>query len=598
MTPMVPRRIPHLAAVIALACVATAGLPAGQRDTSRAATPPGSGRISGIVVTTGTPSRPLRRVTVVVSTGAGSYGARLTVTDDEGRFTVGDLPAGRYLVSASKPAYLPTAYGVARPLRSTAAPTGTAIVLGDAQHVSDVVLRMSRGGVVSGTIRSMVGAPVRGVQVMILHFARDARTGARSLAPVPDAAAHSDSRGAYRIFGLPPGEYLVMARVFPGLADLELTTDADLQRVNDGWRSGASIAGAGSMPAPPRRRPKYGLANVFHPGTTNVADAATIALPPGEERHGVDLRMELVPNSTITGTVVGPDGRPGQGQAVRLISDLSPLPPLVMGASSDAEGRFRLAGVPPGIHTLTVRPAAGRGSTATPLWGRVEAAVVPGQDSDVIVNLQPAMTMTGRIVVESSGAALAPPDLARVRVQISSEEVHLGTLTAAADPDGRFTLTGLSPSRYRFVVTVPAAETWHVQSATIGGIDALDQAVDIGAGIGSADVAVTLSDRGTELSGALRDRAGQPAPEYFIIAFPADRSLWTWRSRRIQQTRPGHDGSFAFRNLPPGDYRMAAVTDVEENEWYEPAFLETLLPASFALTLAEGERKIQHIQVR
>jgi hypothetical protein len=61
---------------------------------------------------------------------------------------------------------------------------------------------------------------------------------------------------------------------------------------------------------------------------------------------------------------------------------------------------------------------------------------------------------------------------------------------------------------------------------------------------------------------------------------------------------PGTDGKFTFRNLPPGDYRITAVTDVEPGEWYNPDFLSQLVNASIQVQLGEGERKVQDIRVK
>jgi hypothetical protein len=74
--------------------------------------------------------------------------------------------------------------------------------------------------------------------------------------------------------------------------------------------------------------------------------------------------------------------------------------------------------------------------------------------------------------------------------------------------------------------------------------------------------------------------------------------LWGWQARRIQQVRPGNDGAFAFRNLPPGDYLIAAVTDVDQNEWFDTEFLASLAGSAIKVTLAEGDRKTQTIQVK
>jgi len=74
--------------------------------------------------------------------------------------------------------------------------------------------------------------------------------------------------------------------------------------------------------------------------------------------------------------------------------------------------------------------------------------------------------------------------------------------------------------------------------------------------------------------------------------------LWAWQSRRIQAARPSSDGKFTFRNLPAGDYLLGAATEVEQYQWFERAFLTELSPASAKVTLGEGERKVQGIQLR
>lgn len=73
--------------------------------------------------------------------------------------------------------------------------------------------------------------------------------------------------------------------------------------------------------------------------------------------------------------------------------------------------------------------------------------------------------------------------------------------------------------------------------------------------------------------------------------------MWARESRRVMQTRPATDGHFVMRGLPPGDYLLAAVTDIDPDERYDAAFLRQLIPAAVRLTLAEGDRKIQDIRI-
>jgi hypothetical protein len=42
---------------------------------------------------------------------------------------------------------------------------------------------------------------------------------------------------------------------------------------------------------------------------------------------------------------------------------------------------------------------------------------------------------------------------------------------------------------------------------------------------------------------------------------------------------------------------MAAVVDMADEDAFDPAFLEQLVPASFAFTLGEGEAKVQDMRI-
>jgi protocatechuate 3,4-dioxygenase beta subunit len=174
----------------------------------------------------------------------------------------------------------------------------------------------------------------------------------------------------------------------------------------------------------------------------------------------------------------------------------------------------------------------------------------------------------------------------------------IGVNPATVDADGTFRFTGVAPGRYRMSASVPgaAARVWMLRSAVVDGHDAIDVPIDVGS-TPLHDVAVTFTDKPSDLSGRILDGAGHPAPEYFIILFASDQSLWTGQSRWIQAKRPASDGRFTFPNMQPGNYYLAAVTDVEQGEWYDPAFLAQLAPASIKVAIAEGETKTQDIQL-
>jgi hypothetical protein len=65
----------------------------------------------------------------------------------------------------------------------------------------------------------------------------------------------------------------------------------------------------------------------------------------------------------------------------------------------------------------------------------------------------------------------------------------------------------------------------------------------------------------------------------------------------VQSVRTGADGRFAVRDLPAGEYLVAAVSDVDAASLADAAFLESLLPAAVPLRLGDGERKSQDLTI-
>jgi hypothetical protein len=108
---------------------------------------------------------------------------------------------------------------------------------------------------------------------------------------------------------------------------------------------------------------------------------------------------------------------------------------------------------------------------------------------------------------------------------------------------------------------------------------------------------VTFVDRRAEVTGIVTDDKSQPVSDYTLILFPADARYRTPQSRRIQSTRPATDGRYTFRNLPPGEYRVAPVLDPEPGSWLDPAFLNELENTSIRLTIGDGEKKEQNLRV-
>lgn len=131
----------------------------------------------------------------------------------------------------------------------------------------------------------------------------------------------------------------------------------------------------------------------------------------------------------------------------------------------------------------------------------------------------------------------------------------------------------------------------------VGGQDALDFGIVVEPNLDVSGATLSFVDRNQEVSGTIQDPTGKPTADFTIVLFAADKAYWVPQARRIQSARPGTDGKFTFRGIPPGEYRLTAVTDVEPGEWYDPNFLSQLLSASIPVVVRDGEKKVQDIKV-
>jgi hypothetical protein len=135
------------------------------RDT-RGAAAGAPASISGVVVIddgSGTPQK-MRRARVALR-GGEQRTARAVMTDDEGRFTLTNLPAGRYSLSATKPSYVTAFFGSRRPGRGP----GTPLALTAGQKAEGLTLHMARGGVIAGQVLDETGQPFLNAQVRVLQ---------------------------------------------------------------------------------------------------------------------------------------------------------------------------------------------------------------------------------------------------------------------------------------------------------------------------------------------------------------------------------------------------------------------------------------------
>jgi hypothetical protein len=587
----------------------------------------GKGLIAGTLMALDS-GRPVRQGRVTLS-GGDSRVTKVAVTDDQGRFSFEDLPSGGFTLSASKSGFLDVTFGQKRP--GSGRP-GTQITLAAGQRLDRVSLTITRGGVITGTVYDEVGDVVYGASVQAMRHVM--RNGVRTLQTLRTAS--TDDRGIYRLPVLPPGEYAVVATPRDAnLASIDATkmrlelTVAEASKALAVEQMATELRTLrerlGTMEAVPAATTGY--APTFHPAALVASGSTPVTVDGSEERAGVDIRLPLVPLGTITGVVTA-DGAMPPGIQVSLYDAAETAVSFgTRSARVGPNGQFSFTGLPPGTYTLLARAAmpvvhtfdhltptqpmvayattAGQyfvardGPAGETLWA-MASVPIGGGTVPVTLSLQRGMSVSGSVTF--NGSSTTPIDMSKVRLTVAPvDEPGFRTegmvvRDVAVTADGQFTVRGVLPGRYRVVPSMGVPSGFLIESAMFAGRDVLDFPLDVKPGEDVAGGVVTFSRNQTELTGAMTDPAGKPAPDYTLILFPADSRFWTPQSRRIQTARPSSDGRYAFRSMPAGDYRLIAVEDVEPGQWFDPAFLKELLGGSLAVSLAPGEKRVQDLR--
>ena len=315
--------------------------------------PAGTAVIRGRVLTADT-GAPVRRAQVRAAL-ANNRDTRLVTTDEQGNFEFRDLAGGRWNVTASKAGFLTMRFGQRRSFEA-----GRPIEAADAEIMERVNFLLPRGSAINGRLLDEFGDPVARARVQALRYRLG--QGTRRLTPI-GLATQSDDRGAFRLYGLMPGEYYVSA---------VLRTP----RVDD-----------------PDDATNY--APTYYPGTGSVTQAQPITLDIAAE---VSISFALMPVRTarVSGRVLSSTGVPLSNGRVRLMApDSTGLRPADFGAGGRilSDGTFTLSNVAPGSYTLTALSEVPRNAGPDSERGSAPIAVA-GED------------LTGVVVITSRGATL------------------------------------------------------------------------------------------------------------------------------------------------------------------------------------------------
>jgi Carboxypeptidase regulatory-like domain len=330
-------------------------------------------------------SEPLKKVLVqVVAENQKDGGNYTTSTDANGHFRVENVTPARYRIFVER-----TGFAGVNPHGFKSDVNVVTIQAG--QSIDDLLFRMLPTAVLSGRITDEDGDPMSDVRVVALKKVpgKVGREGTGTTA--------TNDLGEYRLAGLFPGQYWIVATPPPDYRDYEKQADkspsSNTQTDRDSMR----------------------YLTTYYPGTLDGSQASPLTIKAGDE---MPVNLTLTPMRTysvrgaVAGVIIGQKiiGQKinGQKPSVELISKT--------GDSYHAneigpDGEFEIRGVGPGSYVLVAWTETGSQSLAMHQNINVVAADVEG----LKLALLPSFTISGHLRIEGSATSSVTQYVANLR---------------------------------------------------------------------------------------------------------------------------------------------------------------------------------------
>ena len=413
------------------------------------ASPPRTGSISGHVLVD---NKAAAGVEVGAFGGAESFNRRVaaaqTKTDSEGYYHLSGLPAANYQVTTFTPNMIAAENTPQYPVGYGGMVGSKTVLLGAGEDVSEIDLKLARGGVITGRVTDAEGRPVVEERISLQPVIEPGQPPPRfSLSPMQSLQYQTDDRGVYRIYGLPPGRY----------------------RVSVGQSAASGIVGSSTT----------FYVQTYHPDADRPSRATVIDLSAGGEATNVDIKVgRRGETHALSGRVVDAEnGLPLSGVrvGVQVMRDQG-FSGALMAATTTANGSFTIPGVTSGRYGVYV----GSDNGESDFYSDPVLAEVLDQDvGGIEVKALRGTSISGSIVPENVELRELFKQVSRLRVSANIMPLD-GRMTpttirsfgsALVAADGSFTITGLRPGRASLSIDSPGgSKRPSLVKVTVGGI--------------------------------------------------------------------------------------------------------------------------------
>jgi hypothetical protein len=446
---------------------------------------------------------PIPRVHVTLQGQAGGQPVRYgTTSSADGSFSITGISPGSYSAGGERIGFVSSWQARGR----------TSVAVKADERKTGVEVQLTPTGSITGRVTDSDGEPVEGASVQA-EGARGGRSGT------------TDEHGQFRIGGLTPGKYSVRAdhsQILGGRP--EIRTDGTVEVHH---------------------------AVTYYPAALTQREAGKVTVPPGGETSGADIRLVRVPFVRVSGRVVGMPQN--AEQAFIEVSQGGGG----TGTTLAPDGSFEMWRLNPGKYKLSAEWSAPNGERIQ--TARTEIDVAGSNIDGIELRVIPDSNIPGRLEFEDEEArqlsAKGDPEPGGPErmVMLSADEEYGNVNPAPVGADGSFRLEKIPAGKYR--VHVLAGGTY-IKSMRLGATVIEGLVLDLSMGSNGADLSLLLSAARSSVSGRVQDDSGSVAG-LTVVMIAANGDI----ESDPLDTMVGVDGSYTFPNVPPGNYKIAAVLE-------------------------------------
>ena len=481
----------------------------------------------------------------IMEIGRRRTGSRTVNTDEEGRFRFNDLPRGNYAISTRPPGYVVEPPSEPRFYRPGDEVSFTAI----------------KGGVITGAVTNSLGEPLIEARIRPIRV-RDA-TGRPVRQSMNEGQTITDDRGHYRLYGLRPGVYIVLA----GGRGFSFSTASPYQK---------------DVPT-------------YYPSSTRDT-AAEVIVASGQEITGVDIRYRGDRGSAISGTVAElPSASLNTGMSVELYNASTHMQEDWFYINqANTKRSFDFYGLTDGDYYLIAvsQPENQIGATSQRHPVKIKGSDVTG----IQISLIPDGSISGMAMLEHAqpqdvksrcepSREFAAEDLLvvfrRDYKEASSDTARPGGPTTGMrvppDDKGQFEVRNLQPGRYRPDAYLPD-ENWYVRAISMPAparsrapVDGSQNGIAVKAGERVTGVTLIIAEGAAGVAGRVTPaREGATLPDRLKVHLIPDEREQLNNPLRFRETTAQSDGSFSISNIAPGKYFLLARAEPDEIDLTAP----------------------------